>query len=137
MTWYVYEDEILSERPCDPYCEDTEGIPLSEWLDLPNFIDPLRSDFDDPTWIDDLVYGGCAAGTYMPAVEYATAEATMSEHGDEILNRVHSLDHMHRLDRRGWGGLAAFLVSSAVEQYAHDCLRRISELDNCPPLRGL
>lgn len=63
---------------------------------------------------------GCDTGTYMPAVRYADAKRTMSEHGDDILECIDAFTIQGRKSALSWGTLAARLVSMAVEEWARN-----------------
>lgn len=86
-------------------------------------------DIDVPSWIEQditpndvagILEGGCASGTYMPAVTYHSAAATMAQHGDDVLQFIEN--HMGELPEipRGesWSGIAVFFLSYAVELWA-------------------
>lgn len=86
-------------------------------------------DIDTPSWISQdispndvaaIVQGGCASGAYMPAVTYGAALATMSEHGDDVLQYIQ--DATGELPQpsadESWSGMACFYLSYAVELWA-------------------
>ena len=84
-------------------------------------------DIDVPNWIDQeidvndiraIVQGGCASGAYMPAVTYHMALKTMTEHGDEVLESLESLDLSSEFLGLSWSGMACYLLSAAVELWA-------------------
>lgn len=97
------EDSISSY----PQCEDIE---IPAWLD---------QDIS-PNDVAAIVQGGCASGAYMPAVTYADANKTMTEHGDDVLQYLQ--DTMGELpkppDDTSWSGLAVFYLSAAVDLWA-------------------
>lgn len=91
---------------------------------------PIRElGIDVPAWIEQditgagvaaICQGGCESGAYMPAVTYHQALATMSEHGDDVLEIIQ--DSMGELppppDSVSWSGLAVHYLSCAVELWA-------------------
>ena len=61
--------------------------------------------------------GGCAGGGYMPAVTYRTALKCMSEHHDDVFERIHN-EHGYIPQPEkitDWSCLATYYVSMAVE----------------------
>ena len=90
----------------------------------------IAPDIDIPEWVEDreitavdiaaILQGGCASGAYMPAVHYGKALATMSKHGDEVLEFI--VDRFGELLRpcfnESWSGLASHYLSHAVELWA-------------------
>lgn len=102
--------------------------------DIWNMEEPINTypgleDIEIPRWIEQdispqdvasIVQGGCASGAYMPAVTYHQAIATMSEHGDDVLQYIQ--DAMGELpkpnDDVSWSGMACFYLSYAVELWA-------------------
>ena len=86
-------------------------------------------DISVPRWIEQditvqdvaaILQGGCASGAYMPAVTYHEAVATMSAHGDDVLQYIQ--DAMGELpkprDDESWSGMAVHYLSAAVELWA-------------------
>lgn len=82
-----------------------------------------------PAWIDQsitcstvaaILEGGCASGSYMPAVTYRDALETMREHGDDVLEYVETSYGELPAVKAGesWAGLACFYLSAAVELWA-------------------
>jgi len=95
-----------------------------------------------PDWIEqgmtyerllDIVTGGCASGSYMPAMYYSQATATMQEHGDEVLEYIEGAtgeslpDLLQQIARGGdsWRGLQCGLLAYAVELWASNTLAAI------------
>ena len=84
-----------------------------------------KADYNEPKWIEPLSpsdiaainQGGCASGSYMPAVTYHTANMTMAEHGDDVLQFLE--DTTGELPTPpndiSWSQLACFYLSKAVE----------------------
>jgi len=90
----------------------------------------MSGDLLVPLWIDKditgqdvmaIVQGGCDSGAYMPAVTYHEALATMSEHGDEILEYIEwdSCGLNEETLPQSWAGMAVHFVSLAVDCWAH------------------
>lgn len=113
---------------------DTEAL----W----NHEEPVRTlGVDVPAWIDQdidgstvaaVLQGGCASGAYMPAVTYHEALATMNEHGNEILTHLQDYGVLESMDvdtllSGSWAGLACYLVSAAVEDWAASVVDEITE----------
>ncbi len=85
-------------------------------------------DIEVPAWINQditaydvaaILQGGCESGAYMPAVTYHTANETMAEHGDDVLEFIEG--HMGELPdvtTESWKGLAVKFLSVAVELWA-------------------
>lgn len=82
-----------------------------------------------PAWIDEgleyydieaIQQGGCASGSYMPAVEYYNASKIMAEHGDKVLDYIEeNLGEMPSPPKgESWSGIAVFYLSYAVELWA-------------------
>jgi len=92
-----------------------------------------------PVWIDkeqlgdtyniaDIAEHGCVSGLYMPAVEYATARATMGEHGDAVIEYIESIVGDVELGKHdSWSALCVKCLSMAVELW---CQSQLVELDN-------
>lgn len=88
---------------------------------------------------------GCAGGTYMPAVTYHEALATMSEHGDDILRQLDDTYGLGIPALKGylsWSGMAVHYLSMAVELWARDVMCHIEEgrydpqPSSCPDCNG-
>ena len=85
-----------------------------EWL---TDMEPI----EDLATIHAIQQGGCASGAYMPAVTYYTAQQTMGEHGDDILDylKESGMDSFPAIDiDDSWAGYCCTLVSCAVELWA-------------------
>jgi hypothetical protein len=96
-------------------------------------------DIDVPDWIDQsididtlvaIMQGGCASGSYMPAVTYYTARQTMNESGDDVLQYIQ--DSYGELpkpdDTESWSGMACYYLSFAVELWVREVAQEI--IDN-------
>ena len=110
------------------YSEDTK--PVSEFdIDVPAWIEQDIT----PSTVAAILEGGCASGSYMPAVTYFQARQTMAEHGDDVLQYLQ--DHHGSLpairDDESWSGIAVHFLSAAVETWASnieaDLTRAIEE----------
>jgi len=83
---------------------------------------------DVPAWMDDvspydvagILEGGCASGSYMPAVTYHIARDTMAEHGDDVLEYIESVYGELPAVPKGmsWSQMASFYLACAVELWA-------------------
>jgi hypothetical protein len=93
-----------------------------------------------PEWIEQdicamtiasICNGGCASGSYMPAVTYWQALQTMSQHGNEVLDYI--LDYLGDIPapdkNESWTGMACFYLSTAVELWAGDIMGQLEELE--------
>lgn len=96
-----------------------------------------------PEWIEQdicamtiasICNGGCASGSYMPAVTYWQALQTMSQHGDFVLHYIEEalgeLPNPHEVfEGLTWSGMACFYLSYAVELWAGDIMGQLEELE--------
>lgn len=95
---------------------------------------------DIPAWIEQdidaitiasICNGGCASGSYMPAVRYYDALRTMSDHGDDVLQYID--DVMGELPAvpkgESWAGMACFFLSYAVELWAGDIMGQLENME--------
>lgn len=93
-----------------------------------------------PAWIEQdicamtvasICNGGCASGSYMPAVTYAAANNTMADQGDAVLDYI--LDMLGDIPppdkNESWTGMACFYLSTAVELWASDIMAQLEELE--------
>lgn len=85
-----------------------------------------------PMTIASICNGGCASGSYMPAVTYWQALRTMNEHGDAVMQYIEdAFGYIPQPDNgEGWGQLACRYLSTAVELWAGDIMGRLEELEN-------
>ena len=94
---------------------------------------------DVPDWIDQsiavetvaaILQGGCASGSYMPAVTYHDAAEIMSEFGDNVLDFLnYELGETPApMQGESWSGLACFYLSCAVELWAENVRFEIEEM---------
>ena len=104
---------------------DSEAPVRDLGIDVPAWID---SDIDAAT-IAAIARGGCASGAYMPAVTYHQALATMSEHGDAVLQYVEDVcgDLPVPPQPLSWSGLACHYLSTAVELWAASVEEEVSD----------
>ncbi len=101
---------------------------MSEIGSFGSFRDQIEALNDQPLWItrnrklelidiQGIKQGGCASCAYIPAVSYATAMQTMSEHGNHVLDYIRS--HCGKVPRpvvdTTRSGLAVFYLSLAIE----------------------
>jgi hypothetical protein len=97
-----------------------------------------------PDWITDelspndiaaINQGGCESGAYMPAVTYCEAAATMSRHGDDVLDFIE--EHYGAFpsppDDVSWDQRACFYLSIAVESFCA-CYEYLADWENCEPI---
>lgn len=98
-------------------------------------------DCDIPAWIEQdicamtvasICQGGCASGSYMPAVTYWQALRTMSDRGDDVLEYIE--DSLGELPNppsgESWRGMACFYLSYAVELWAGDIMAQLENLES-------
>ena len=85
-------------------------------IDVPQWIEQDITPYD----VAAIVQGGCASGSYMPAVTYYQALQTMNEYGDDIMEWI--IDGYDSLpfskELLNWSQLAVFYLSVAVELWA-------------------
>ena len=93
-----------------------------------------------PDWIEydltamgiaSICNGGCASGSYMPAVTYYKAVNTMADYGDDVLQYIDDvLGEMPRIPLgESWGGICCLFLSLAVELWAGDVMGQLEELE--------
>lgn len=103
--------------------------PVSELLNItqPEWIAYELSAMD----IASICNGGCASGSYMPAVTYHKAINTMADYGDEVLQYIDNvLGEMPRIPRgESWGGISCLFLSLAVELWAGDIMGQLEDLE--------
>ena len=94
--------------------------PILEIVHVPDYVD---QDITGAT-VAAIVQGGCASGSYMPAVTYSDANRTMSEHGNRVLEDIESAygELPQPPPDSSWDGIAVFYLSMAVELWAHGVL---------------
>ncbi len=93
---------------------------------------------DYPGWIESMspydmaaiAQGGCASGAYMPAVTYRTALATMTVHGDDVMEYIETVygEVSAATSGLGWGRLAVFYLSFAVELWVSCNIDEVANL---------
>lgn len=97
-------------------------------------------DCEIPAWIEQdidamtiasICNGGCASGSYMPAVTYWKANDTMANHGDDVLDYiVEQLGELPAIPKgESWAGMACFFLSYAVELWAGDIMGQLESLE--------
>jgi len=108
---------------------------------IKDFEDTLINDLDldVPRWIEQdidvndvraIIQGGCASGAYMPAVTYYQALKTMSEYGDEVLETLEGLELDSNFLGLSWSGMACYILSAAVEQWACAIEDELAEIED-------
>lgn len=100
------------------------GIKQPEWIEY-NLT---------PMDIASICQGGCASGSYMPAVTYHKAKKTMFDYGDEVLDYIEKIggelpNPFDQYEGVSWGGMACFYLSYAVELWASDIMGQLEELE--------
>lgn len=95
-------------------------------IEIPAWINPDIS----PSDVAAICQGGCASGDYMPAVTYYMALATMTAHGDDVLQYIEdSLGELPQPPKdTSWGGVAVFYLSTAVELWAGSVENQLEEM---------
>jgi hypothetical protein len=94
-----------------------------------------------PAWIEQdilvctiasICNGGCASGSYMPAVTYHIAAREMAEHGDAVLDYI--LDQLGDIPpadkNESWSGMACFYLSTAIELWAGEIMWQLENLES-------
>lgn len=89
--------------------------PVTKYLDIqiPAWIDQDISPYD----VVGIYEGGCASGSYIPAVTYYTAMETMTEHGNDVFDYLEEVfGEIPQIPKgTSWCGVAMFFLSMAVE----------------------
>lgn len=106
---------------CETEVSDLLNITQPEWIAYPLTAMDIAS----------ICQGGCASGSYMPAVTYNRAIDTMARYGDEVLEYID--DVLGELPKFrsdvSWGGLCCIFLSLAVELWAGDVMAQLEELE--------
>lgn len=109
--------------------DDFADTDLSELgISVPAWIEPGQT----PSDLEAIAYGGCASGAYMPAVTYTAANATMAEHGDDVLEYIDQRhgDEYPAPDLAGsWSMIASHYLAGAVELWAQDAIHELCNSD--------
>lgn len=120
---------------------NADQVDWPEWLDKDHFTylgdfedDELHQEYVWGSSIRDICRGGCASGSYMPAVTYYDALRTMAEHGDEVLSYIWEQLGEHPwpaddVSSFSWSGMACHYLSLAVELWASGIEAELDEAD--------
>lgn len=104
---------------CDDVNVDTLGIFVPAWMEYGL----------TPADIIAIVEGGCASGSFMPAVTYHEANQVMAKHGDDILDYIQEvMGEVPAIDCESWSGIAVLMFSTAVELWAGSIYEDLVEL---------
>jgi hypothetical protein len=81
--------------------------------------------------IASICNGGCASGSYMPAVTYWQANNIMADYGDDVLDYIHSVvGELPKVPSfESWRGMACLYLSCAVELWAGDIMGQLEEME--------
>lgn len=93
-----------------------------------------------PEWIEQdicamtvasICQGGCASGSYMPAVTYWRANQTMAAHGDDVLQYIQDCYGELPAPRNdeSWSGMACHYLSFAVELWAGGIMAQLEGME--------
>lgn len=96
-----------------------------------------------PAWVEQniramtvasICNGGCASGSYMPAVTYWKANDIMANHGDDVLDYIAETlgDTPPPPKFESWRGMACYYLSTAVGLWAGDIMDQLEELEMGP-----
>lgn len=103
--------------------------PVSELLNItqPEWIAYELSATD----IASICNGGCASGSYMPAVTYHKANDTMADYGDEVLDYIVGVTGELPTPPKfeSWRGMACLYLSCAVELWASAIMGQLEDLE--------
>lgn len=99
-----------------------DNVEVSDIVELPEWMEEITCND-----LAAIIEGGCASGAYMPAVTYYTANQTMAEHGNQVLEFIEEfVGELPDIPKgESWDGVAVFFLSYAVELWA------ASVLDEC------
>ena len=93
-------------------------------------------ELDQLDWysIQEVAEHGCSGGSYMPAVVYHKAVATMAEHGDEIWEYLEDMygevpKPCTPQYQGTWSRLCVFYVSAAVECWCSEAVAHIQHME--------
>ncbi len=94
-----------------------------------------------PNWIEQdilvctiasICNGGCASGSYMPAVTYWQANEIMAEYGDDVMDYIvevtGELPSVPKFE--SWRGMACLFLSCAVELWASDIMGQLEDMES-------
>ncbi len=106
---------------CEKPVAELLGVKVPRWIEQDICVMTVAS----------ICNGGCASGSYMPAVIYYRAIDTMSEYGDDVLQYIDdALGELPRIPNgESWGGMACLFLSCAVELWASDIMAQLEELE--------
>ena len=110
----------------------TELTPISELIEIPDWIDSDYFDLDDTDrtlrTLTAIAQKGCDTGAYLPACTYHEVLATMAEHGNDVLETLETWGELPEIPTgESWAGIACLFLSQAVESWAASAL---CDLDN-------
>lgn len=109
---------------CETEVSDLLNITQPNWIAYPLTAMDIAS----------ICQGGCASGSYMPAVTYHKAIDTMARYGDEVMQYVEDTlgelpNPQETYESVSWSGMACFYLSLAVELWAGDVMGQIEEVE--------
>lgn len=115
-----------------------DEVDFPDWIEWDCFTDKISEEDEEIVWVSsikDVVNGGCASGSYMPAVIYTKAMDTMKDHGDEVLQyiweQLGEIPEPTNIDGScfHWSSKACFYLSVAVELWASGLYHEIEEAE--------
>ncbi len=124
--------------------DDGEIYVLFEDVDFPDWLDDdlftIREESLDPNedstqylqlqLCKDVVQGGCASGSYMPAVTYWQAMKVMQDHGNDVLDYIQQQlgdEYPQPPKDASWQGIACHYLSMACELWCSSMLSQVGE----------
>lgn len=92
-------------------------FPVAEILgNVPNFLNSDTFGIITPYDVAGILQGGCASGSWMPAVTYGTATGILLEHESEVLDLIEGYGAFtFDPENESLGGFHCKLVSCGVE----------------------
>ena len=111
---------------------DLVGATAEDTADLDDlFLPPWIESDISPCQGQSIIKGGCEGGAYLPAVVYLTAQETMHDHGDRVLDYIESIrgDLPAPMAGSSWAGMAVHYLSTAIELWAHSTAEALEGID--------
>ncbi len=104
---------------------DTDLTDIERAPDYPGWIESMS-----PCDMAAITQGGCESGAYMHAVTYHTALATMTAHGDDVMEYIERVygEVPPAFSDVGWSRLAVFYLSLGVELWVSCNIDEVANL---------
>ena len=114
-------------EPTESWDDDTAILDQTSEITIPPWIDQTITSAE----VDSIVQGGCDSGAYMPAVTYHEAAATMSDHGDAVLEYLEDAGMVPAIKPgESWSQYACTVLSAAVALWAAGVQDELESIKN-------